>query len=66
MGYGQIAKIIEELRPLDAHQAYYVKDEVQLGRIGPLVPPIAEILKASSRFARRPARTAIAAASILG
>ena len=43
--YERIAKIIKELRPLDEYQAYYVKDTVQCERIGPLVPPIAVILR---------------------
>lgn len=43
--YERIAEIVEELRPLDAYQAYYVKDTVQLERIGPLVPPIEVIIR---------------------
>ena len=43
--YERIAEIIEELRPLDAYQAYYVKDTVRLERIGPLAPSIEEIIK---------------------
>jgi len=45
--YGRIADIVEELRPLDEYQAYYVKDTVKLERIGPLVPPIEEVLRSA-------------------
>jgi len=51
--YERIAEVIEELRPLDAYQAYYVKDTVQLERIGPLVPPIEDILRSAFRSCRR-------------
>ncbi len=42
--YERIEKIVEELRPLDEYQAYYIKDMVKFDRIGPLVPPIEEII----------------------
>ena len=51
--YERIAETIEELRPLDEYQAYYVKDTVQLERIGPLVPPIEEIIKNAFRSSAR-------------
>jgi len=51
--YERIAEIIEELRPLDEHQAYYIKNAVQLERIGPLVPPIEEIIKNAFRSSAR-------------
>jgi SAM-dependent methyltransferase len=47
VNYERIAKIIEELHPLDEYQAYYVKDTVRCERIGPLVPPIPAILRSA-------------------
>jgi hypothetical protein len=39
VNYERIARIIEELRPLDEYQVYYLKDAIRCDRIGPLVPP---------------------------
>ena len=51
--YERVAEIIDELRPLNAHQAYYVKDTVEFQRIGPLVPAIEEIIGNACRVCPR-------------
>lgn len=51
--YDRITAIIEELRPLDEYQAYYVKDAAQCECVAPLMPPIPAILRNAFACSRR-------------
>ena len=43
--YQRIKQIIEELRPLDEYQAYYLKDSIRQDMVSPLLPPIEAIIR---------------------